>query len=488
MEEVNTDDGKKVIVITVPEASYRQKPVYINGNPFKGTFRRNHESDYHCTEEEVRAMLRDSADTGSDGILLSGYSMDDIDSATLQSYRNEFDSRNPDHHWSRLDNKEFLRNLGGLTKDRRTGEEWLTMAGLLMFGKGLSIRERFGNLSFDYLNLSGLLPGQRWSDRISVDGTWENNLYSFARTVLPRLTRNLEKPFKMDGITRIDDTPVHQSVREALINMIIHADYQQIGSLKVIQYDDGFQFSNPGNLKLPVSLIFEGGHTAARNPRIQIMFRMIGLCENIGSGFSLILNTWREQNWRDPDLYNDLELHKVDLRLWKTEAIPASCSAQLSSCFGKAFSELPEKEKLVLSIALQEGKITTLKLQSVLKADPEETKALIIELMRKNMLIPNYRNPQYEYYINLDFSPVEPEPAVAAINIPSSLSETDRKLLDLLQKGPVSHRDIISQIPTITTGPGASKAMKRLIDKNLAIKFKKKGERSTFYRLADVFK
>lgn len=117
-------------------------------------------------------MLRDSADTGSDGILLSGYSMDDIDSATLQSYRNEFDSRNPDHHWSRLDNKEFLRNLGGLTKDRRTGEEWLTMAGLLMFGKGLSIRERFGNLSFDYLNLSGLLPGQRWSDRISVDGTW----------------------------------------------------------------------------------------------------------------------------------------------------------------------------------------------------------------------------------------------------------------------------------------------------------------------------
>ena len=39
--------------------------------------------DYHCTEEEVRAMLRDANDSGCDGNLLNGYTMDDIDESNL---------------------------------------------------------------------------------------------------------------------------------------------------------------------------------------------------------------------------------------------------------------------------------------------------------------------------------------------------------------------------------------------------------------------
>jgi len=38
-------------------------------------------------------------------------------------------------------NKFFpiLRNLGGYTDDRQTGREGLTLAGLMMFGKGLAL-------------------------------------------------------------------------------------------------------------------------------------------------------------------------------------------------------------------------------------------------------------------------------------------------------------------------------------------------------------
>lgn len=48
--------------IHVPQADYRSKPVFINGNPMKGTFKRNHEGDNHCTEDEIKAMLRDASD------------------------------------------------------------------------------------------------------------------------------------------------------------------------------------------------------------------------------------------------------------------------------------------------------------------------------------------------------------------------------------------------------------------------------------------
>ena len=44
--------GKEVICIKVPQADYRQRPVYIHDNPMKGTFKRNYEGDYHCSVEE----------------------------------------------------------------------------------------------------------------------------------------------------------------------------------------------------------------------------------------------------------------------------------------------------------------------------------------------------------------------------------------------------------------------------------------------------
>ena len=106
--------GSTIMWIQVPQADYRQKPVYINGNPMKGSFKRNHEGDYHCTEEEVKAMLRDANESGNDGSLLIGYTMDDIDLNSLRSYRIEFEHRNPEHIWNGEDDKTFLKNMGDM--------------------------------------------------------------------------------------------------------------------------------------------------------------------------------------------------------------------------------------------------------------------------------------------------------------------------------------------------------------------------------------
>ena len=35
-----------------PQADWRAKPIYLNGNVYKGTYRRNNEGDYHCTEAQ----------------------------------------------------------------------------------------------------------------------------------------------------------------------------------------------------------------------------------------------------------------------------------------------------------------------------------------------------------------------------------------------------------------------------------------------------
>lgn len=310
------EDGITLIVIRVPRAEFNMRPVYVGENPYKGTYKRNHEGDYHATEHEVRGMIRDQNPDGNDSMILEYYTMDDIDKETLRKYRQIFEIRNEGHVWNPLDDKAFLEKLGGYRKDRRTGVEGLTLAGFMMFGTGQAIREEFSNVFMDYRNETEVTVDVRWNDRITYDGTWENNLFNFFSKVTPKLTEDLPKPFKLEGIQRIDETPVHKAVREAFVNLIIHADYlMDAGTLKIIKKNKSFEFTNPGILKLPIEDIFRGGNSKPRNPHMQTMLRMVGFGDNAGSGFPTILATWEKEGWIRPELVENTNLNQVTLML-----------------------------------------------------------------------------------------------------------------------------------------------------------------------------
>ena len=68
--EVVNVNGVQIVCIHVPQADWMAKPIYLNGNVYKGTYRRNNEGDYHCTEAQVKAMIRDSNADGNDSILI----------------------------------------------------------------------------------------------------------------------------------------------------------------------------------------------------------------------------------------------------------------------------------------------------------------------------------------------------------------------------------------------------------------------------------
>lgn len=334
-----------LLVIEVPRADFTIRPVYKGENPFKGTYKRNHEGDYHAKEYEVRAMIRDQSAEGNDSTILEGYTMDDIDADTLERYRIMFNSWNPQHVWRELPDKEFLEMLGGYRRDRREKVEGLTIAGLLMFGTGLAIRDEFDNIFMDYRNETNTDDETRWIDRITYDGTWENNLFNFFRKVIPKLTEDIKKPFALKGMQRIEDTPVHKAIREAFVNMIIHADYRMdAGVLKIIKTDNEFCFSNPGNLKLPKEQIYKGGESKARNPHMQTMLRMIGFGDNAGSGFPDILKIWSENGWDVPELIEDTVLNQVTLILkYKTKIYDKNISVDVEISEDKEQKEYNEQ-------------------------------------------------------------------------------------------------------------------------------------------------
>ena len=53
-------EGKHIIAIRVPQALRSERPIYIDGNPFCGTYIRSGEGDIRCTPEEVREMMQNA--------------------------------------------------------------------------------------------------------------------------------------------------------------------------------------------------------------------------------------------------------------------------------------------------------------------------------------------------------------------------------------------------------------------------------------------
>ena len=396
-------EGHSLLVINIPQVDYRQRPIYINGNMMNGSFKRNYEGDYHCTEDDVKAMIRDANDSCNDSVLMENYTMDDIDANTLAAYRNRFRTANMDHVWNDYSDKDFLLNMGGYIIDRNTHREGLTLAGLLMFGKGLSIRERFDNIRMDYIDMTNLQPDSRWSDRLTYDGRWENNLYNFFMTVQSKLIKDLKRPFRLEGMERIDDTAIHKAVREALTNLVIHSDYMITGVLKVEKHDDCFVFSNPGSLKIPVMDIYAGGHSKARNPNMQAMFRMIGFGDNIGSGFPTILNAWKKENWRQPCLIENQDLHLVELTLTMASLIPDECHIALHDIYGSDYEKLNKEEQLVLATAFTEKCTSNYRMQQLLGRNSLDVGKTLYALVGKGMLVPANKGRWTSYSLNSEY-------------------------------------------------------------------------------------
>jgi ATP-dependent DNA helicase RecG len=276
---------QKVLKVQIPRASRHERPVYVGENPLGGTYRRNYEGDYRCNEEAVQRLFAEKVEDSRDAKVLANYGLNDLDPGTLAAYRQWFARTKPDHVWLGQADQPFLHSIGAWGEDRDNRASGLTVAGLLMFGKWRSILDWFPRYMLDYQERAEPRAELRWVDRITPDGTWSGNLFDFYRLVINKLGRELKVPFRLEGGThRVDDTPVHEALREALVNTLIHADYTGRLSILVVKRPDMFGFRNPGLMRVPVSVAIAGGRSDCRNPGLQLLFRLVGLGDQAGSG------------------------------------------------------------------------------------------------------------------------------------------------------------------------------------------------------------
>jgi predicted HTH transcriptional regulator len=386
--KVITFKDKKLLTFRVPFAARTERPVFLTRNPFGNTYKRNHEGDYRCTDEEIKRMMADStAELKRDGMILEHFTVEDLDPLSIKQFRQLFLTSRPAHPWHILDDLTLLQKVGAYGRDRKKNVEGLTLAGLLMFGKEDSIKEQEALPDYfpDFREKLSSDKNIRWTDRIYPDGTFECNLLQFYLKVLPKISSTLPKPFRLQGDERIDETLTHIALREAFVNALVHADYSLNGNIIVELDTEKFVFSNPGTLLISLQQYYAGGISECRNPALQKMFMLIGRAEKAGSGVDKIMAGWNDAHWRKPYLEINTQPDRVKLTLPMFSVIPDSIIDELNDYCGDV-QHLSSDELTVLSFCLIEGNVSNNRMQYVLGMHRTDITALLKRLCDRGYL------------------------------------------------------------------------------------------------------
>ena len=405
-----------IMAFFIPRATRDQRPIYVGLDPMTGTYRRDHEGDYRCEPSTVSQMFADrkNSEILQEAKILPNYSWDDIDLTSFRQYRTIFTNLTPSHPWAVLEDLELMKRLGGYRKDRVSGDEGFTLAGILMFGKTEAITDVvcLPDFMLDYRDIPQDTSKTRWNDRVYPDGTWECNLFQFYRRVLPKLHAFLPKPFVLKGDERQDDTPTHVAVREAFINLCVHASYTRSPRLVIEKRPDGIVMRNPGTLLISIPQYYEGGHSECRNPSLQKMFGLIGRSDKAGSGVDKILEGWKYAKWRRPYINEKSHPDVVELYLPLESLVSDATIAELKNIYGDSVVGLPHNEIIILSMAVSDEEISNMSLQNSIDLHPRELSKLLKKMCNDKMLISSGFGRGRTYKLNRSY--------VASSNVASS--------------------------------------------------------------------
>ncbi|GHT47948.1 hypothetical protein AGMMS49965_26170 [Bacteroidia bacterium] len=297
-------DGKTVLGFYIPSAEV--KPIYFNS--LQNTFIRAASGDQRATEYEINALYRDQSFGMMSSKLVEGTSVDSFNKASYTNFRDYLRRMLPELTYNALDDNTFNHKLQLVKNDK------LTYGGLLFLGDNDEIQDRFPDFRIDYLEIPGLSYADaepRYTYRVQE----QENLWEYYFVLVQRLRIYADNPLYIGdlGIGREDNKQL-DALREALINLLIHADYFSPMKPRIRVFTNRIEFENPGTLPRPIVELMKEDVSVPRNPVLAKLFRTAKLCENAGYGFDKML-VWKQETQQEVLFETTIDKTKITFML-----------------------------------------------------------------------------------------------------------------------------------------------------------------------------
>jgi ATP-dependent DNA helicase RecG len=389
---VESVENKNVLVIHVPELPDGQKPAYFKSEGLpRGAFRRIGPSDQRCTDDDLFIFY--NKEDSLDSSIVRGASLDDISEEAVHLYRTFRAKVNPYAEELQYNDLDLLHALGCVNKIH--DQICLTYAGLLLFGKKISLRRLLPMVRVDYIRV----PGNEWiedpeSRFTTID--MRGSLLEMVQRVFIQITDDLPKGFLlMEGEVQAENIGLPSRVlREAIVNALIHRTYRENQPIQIIRYANRIEIRNPGFSLKPEEYLGEPG-SKNRNPYIAAVFHETNLAETKGSGIRTMRALMASANLLPPTFESDHSRNQFTARLLFHHFL-GDQDVQWLATF--ASFELNESQRLALIFTKEVGAIDNSSYRQLNSVDTLKASADLRDLRNKYIIEQKGRGKS-TYYI-----------------------------------------------------------------------------------------
>ena len=387
---LQTIDGKTVIIVEISDG--RQRPYYIKTLGREGgVYVRVAGTTRLADEYMIEELMLEGSNRHFDQVLCTGLTITDEEIDGLCKAMKEQAVKNARSEEQKASIKDVgrqqLRSWGILIE--RDGKDYPSNAFAILTGNGLHVATQ-----------CGVFKGTTkavFVDRKEYTGPlWEQIDEAFHFVL-----RNIQLGATFVGIYRQDVYEIPpDSIRELIINAMVHRSYLDHGRIQVAVYDDRLEITSPG--KLPMGQTIERmkeGYSKVRNEALAHAFAYMNLIESWGSGIPRIINEVKAVGLQEPefiggdvDLRINIYRNRNDVNITKNNTNETENIIRVPDTAVKVpdnTSKMPdnEQERLIYKYVLEYDFITTAKTAQILKVKERRARAILSDMVENAFLI-----------------------------------------------------------------------------------------------------
>jgi hypothetical protein len=290
-----------------------------------------------------------------------------FDPKTLNWYLSKFPNEGSDAN-------KIIENLLLDGRDRLNNFEKNQL--LILFGKEELVKKTIGRELIDLRFLTS--PNLRWEERVES----HSNIIECLKISIDFFSRHIGiNDTNIDSLTSTTGSEDYLAMREALVNLFIHQDYNdQSAASQIVISAHQVSCFNPGKSLVKANSLIEGGKSQCRNPLVARALRLIGFSELAGSGLRQVQNSWRTLNRRPPEFDSNETANTFSLKLdWRD--IPDNFN---KFWFERLGVKLTPAEVTILNISVDH--VTIEKVASATGLSIESSKDSIDKLVRQALI------------------------------------------------------------------------------------------------------
>ncbi len=358
IEEIEVE-GLSIIKVTVEK--YNKELNYFDAIPYT----RSGTETIAMPPDEVKRSILNCSRFEWDGWICENASFEDIDIEKVEKY---LQFREKERNISAKINmpiKDFLNNIKAVSGDKPTN------AGILFFGK--DTLKYLHHAQLRIARIKGTEIFNTILDKWDCDGT----LWDMVLEAEDFIKRNIRyMGLRTDKFQRIDkyEYPI-KALKEAIINGLIHRDYQSRADVRVFIFDDRVEIISPGSF--PDGVTPEKPIHKPVNSNLSSYMYDIGLIEKYGSGIYLE-NKFCLMNGNKKPIYELAEL--------ETKVIFKSQVRIISMDIIEEKHELNDRQKKAIEYIAENGKMTTMEYMKLVNVSSKTAKRDISSLKDKKII------------------------------------------------------------------------------------------------------